>query len=48
MEFGGIGIGIDPMADPLTYINLHKIWKQSVQDLLRYRVHKEMSVDAAA
>ena len=35
---------------PLTYINLHKIWKQSDKDFLSYRENDEVSadVDAAA
>ena len=34
---------------PLTYIkmSIYKIWKQSDKDFLSYRVHKEMSADAA-
>ena len=33
---------------PLTYINLHKIWKQSDKDFLSYRENDEVSADAAA
>ena len=33
---------------PLTYINLHNIWKQSVKDLLSYGDNDEESADAVA
>ena len=47
---GGGGVWV---AQKYTYqsipISIYiKIWKQSVQDFLSYRVHKEISADSAA
>ena len=45
---GGPGWPIDNRTGPILLPSYPRIWKQSVQDFLSYRVYKEMSADAAA
>ena len=39
--------GTEDIAMPPVRQSVYPLWKQSVQDFLSYRVHEEMSADAA-
>ena len=44
---GGAGYPFTYQLSSHLYQSTYKIWKQSVQDCLSYRVHKEMFADVA-